>query len=75
MNTIENKVKSLKTATVQVFLSWEFNTLKDKNRDVTNLKNALKKGWSFPVILWEGHKYVIDGAGRRKAVEELLKEG
>ena len=75
MNTIENKVKTLKTADVQTFLAWEFNTLKDKNRDVTNLKNALKKGWSFPIILWQGHGYVIDGAGRRKAVEELVKEG
>lgn len=75
MNTIENKVKSLKTTDVQTFLSWEFNTLKDKNRDVTNLKNALKKGWSFPIIIWQGHGYVIDGAGRRKAVEELVKEG
>lgn len=76
MKTIENKVKTLKTTDVQTFLSWEFNTLKDKNRDVTNLKNAIvKNGFSFPVFLWYGHNYVIDGTGRRKAVEELTKEG
>jgi DNA modification methylase len=76
MNTIANKVKTLKTTDVQTFLSWEFNTLKDKNRDVTNLKNAIiKNGFSFPVFLWYGHNYVIDGTGRRKAVEELTKEG
>lgn len=74
--TILNKVKTLKTATVETFLSWEFNTLKDKDRDVTNLKNSIiKNGFSFPVFLWHGHNYVIDGTGRRKAVEELLKEG
>ena len=76
MKTIDNKVKTLKTTNVQTFLSWEFNTLKDKDRDVTNLKNAIvKNGFSFPVFLWYGHSYVIDGAGRRKAVEELTKEG
>ncbi len=74
--TILNKVKTLKTASVETFLSWEFNTLKDKDRDVTNLKNSIiKNGFSFPVFLWHGHNYVIDGTGRRKAVEELLKEG
>lgn len=76
MKTIDNKVKTLKTTDVQTFLSWEFNTLKDKDRDVTNLKNAIiKNGFSFPVFLWYGHNYVIDGTGRRKAVEELTKEG
>lgn len=74
--TITNKVKTLKTTDVATFLSWEFNSLKDKNRDVTNLKNAIiKNGFSFPVFLWFGHNYVIDGTGRRKAVEELTKEG
>lgn len=76
MKKIDNKVKTLKTTNVQTFLSWEFNSLKDKDRDVTNLKNAIiKNGFSFPVFLWYGHNYVIDGTGRRKAVEELTKEG
>lgn len=71
---IANKVKNLKTCDVGTFLSWEFNTLKDQKRDVTKLKNAIKKsGWSFPVIVW--NNFVIDGAGRKKAVEELIKEG
>lgn len=75
--TIDNKVKTLKTTDATTFLSWDFNNLKAKDRDVTNLKNAIvKNGWSFPVFVWYGHNYVIiDGAGRRKAVEELLKEG
>lgn len=79
MNTptiIQNRVKTLKTTDVATFLSWEFNALKDKDRDVTNLKNSIiKNGFSFPVFLWHGHNYVIDGTGRRKAVIELVKEG
>lgn len=71
---ITNKVKNLKTCDVDTFLSWDFNTLKDQKRDVTKLKNAIKKsGWSFPVIVW--NNFVIDGAGRKKAVEELIAEG
>lgn len=71
---IQNKVKNLKTCDVETFLSWEFNTLKDQNRDVTKLKNAIRKGgWSFPVIVWKN--FVVDGSGRRKAVQELVSEG
>lgn len=71
---IKNKVKTLKTADVDTFLAWDFNTLKDPKRDVTKLKQAiLKGGFSFPVIVWKN--YVIDGAGRKKAIEELLKDG
>lgn len=69
-----NKVKNLKTTDAQTFLSWQFNTLKDSKRDVTKLKNAIRKsGWSFPVIVW--NNFVVDGAGRKKAVEEMIKEG
>ena len=65
-----NKVKNLKTADTKTFLSWEFNTLKDSKRDVTKLKNAIRKsGWSFPVIVW--NNFVIDGAGRKKAVNTI----
>jgi DNA modification methylase len=71
---IKNRVKDLKTCDAETFLSWEFNTLKDKERDVSKLKKAiLKGGFSFPVIVWQ--KFVIDGAGRRKAVEQLVSEG
>lgn len=74
MQHIKNKVKDLKVATAAEFLAWDFNTLKDPKRDVTKLKKAIiKGGWSFPVIVWQ--KFVIDGAGRRKAIEELLDEG
>lgn len=80
MQKITNKVKALKVVDSSTFLSWDFNTLKDPKRDVTKLKNAIKKGgWSFPVIVWLNTKtdkpFVIDGAGRRKAVEELVADG
>lgn len=74
--TIINKVKDTKTLTLQAFLDdYTFNTLKDANkRDVTKLKNAMKKrGWTSPVFTWQ--KFVVDGTGRRKAVVELLEEG
>lgn len=71
---IKNKVKHLKNAKVEDFLSWEFNTLKDQNRDVNKLINAIRKsGWSFPIIKWEN--YVIDGTGRKLAVEQMIKDG
>lgn len=74
--TILNKVKDTKTLTLQAFLDdYTFNTLKDANkRDVTKLKNAMKKrGWTSPVFTW--NSFVVDGTGRRKAVVELLEEG
>jgi len=73
---IDNKVKSLKTITVKEFLQLQFNTLKDPERDVSKLvKTIIKNGWSFPVFVWAGHDYVIDGAGRKLAVEQLIKQG
>jgi hypothetical protein len=73
---ILNKVKDLKVTDAKTFLTWEFNTLKDDKRDVTKLKNAIKQnGWSFPVFVWADHNFVIDGAGRKKAVIELISEG
>jgi len=76
---IENKVKDLQVTDTKTFLSWDFNTLKDRNRDVTKLKNSIaKSGWSFPVIVWNNpdtkKPYVIDGTGRKLAVLELLDE-
>ena len=74
--TIHNNVKKLKVISPEDFLKLEFNTLKDEKRDVKKLINSIKKtGWNFPVYLWAGHNFVIDGAGRKKAVEELLKQG
>ena len=73
---IDNKVKSLKTITVKEFLQLQFNTLKDPERNVSKLvKTIIKNGWSFPVFVWAGHDYVIDGAGRKLAVEQLIKQG
>jgi len=73
---IINKVKKLKTLPVKDFLELEFNTLKDPDRNVSKLVNAIiKNGWSFPVFVWAGHNYVIDGAGRKLAVEQLIKQG
>ena len=73
---IKNKVKSLRAISTDTFLALTFNTLKSDKRDVTKLKNAiLKGGWSFPVYVWKDNDYVIDGKGRKQAVEELIKEG
>jgi len=73
---IQNNVSKLKTISTDDFLALEFNELKDPNRDVTKLVNAIKNdGWNFPVFIWEQGKYVIDGTGRRKALLQLLKDG
>lgn len=73
--TIKNNVKDTKTFTLQEFLGKEFNNLKDnKKRNVKKLKNSfLKHGFSVPVFLWGD--YVIDGTGRKMAIEEMVREG
>lgn len=73
---IKNFVKELKNIDWKDLKDWEFNNLKDsKNRDVTKLKQTiLEDGFSFPFVAWEKEKYVIDGMGRRKAIQELLEE-
>jgi site-specific DNA-methyltransferase (adenine-specific) len=71
---ILNKVKGLRTITPDEFLALNFNTLKDRNRNVKKLINSIKKsGWSYPVFVWQD--FVIDGAGRKVAVQNLKKEG
>ncbi len=73
---ININVKTLKTIPVDEFLSYEFNNLKDENRNVNKLVHSIKtNGWNFPVFIWEGHKYVIDGKGRKLALEKLIEEG
>lgn len=54
---------------------YEFNALKEaENRDVSKLKNSIvNRGFKFPLYIWE--RYVIDGAGRDKALFELETEG
>ncbi|NBW08362.1 MAG: hypothetical protein EBR82_10075 [Caulobacteraceae bacterium] len=46
------------------------------DRDVKVLKTAIKKqGFCFPFFVWAGNDYIIDGAGRVKALLELEAEG
>lgn len=73
---IKNNVQNLKNITVDEFLKLKFNTLKDKNRDVTKLVNSIKKtGFDMPIFIWADNDYVIDGTGRKKAIETLLEQG
>jgi len=55
--------------------TYDFNSLKEASaRDVSKLKNAIVNSqFSFPFYVWK--RFVIDGAGRRKALEELEREG
>jgi hypothetical protein len=56
--------------------NYEFNTLKDKDRDVKKLKNSIvNDGFNMPFYLWADHRYVIDGTGRQLALSELESEG
>lgn len=72
---IPNNVKDTKTFTLQEFLALEFNTLKDpKKRNINKLVLSFKKhGFSVPIFLWE--KFVIDGTGRKMAIEKMMTEG
>ena len=73
---IVNNVTKLKTISTDDFLALDFNKLKDPKRDVTKLVNAIKKdGWNFPIYVWEQGNYVIDGTGRRMALEILISDG
>jgi hypothetical protein len=74
---IKNRLKTIKTTrkVFDILDSYEPNTLKEKDgRDVTKIKASLiKKGFRFPVFIWE--KYILDGAGRYQAIKELISEG
>jgi DNA modification methylase len=73
---IVNKVKNTKTIPWVKLKDWEFNNLKDATRNVKNLKNSIvNDGFIAPFFVWDGHKYIIDGNGRNKALSELEKEG
>lgn len=76
MKTILNKVINTKTISWKDLKTFEFNDLKDKNRDITKLKNSIiNDGFSFPIFIWADHKYVLDGKGRDIALQELENEG
>ncbi len=72
-----NKTKSCPTIPWNKLKTYEFNALKEaKDRDVTKLKNSIvNDGFRFPMFIWADHKFVIDGAGRDKALLELEAEG
>jgi len=77
---IKNNVKNADKISVDEFLKWEFNKLKDaKNRDVTELINSIKDfGFAVPVFIWSDKKddvYVLDGTGRSMAVKQMIADG
>jgi hypothetical protein len=73
---INNKVHSLEFIPWQDLKSFEFNNLKEKIRDINNLKNNIvNNGFTSPFYMWHEHRYVIDGMGRQLALTELEAEG
>lgn len=74
---IKNHLKNVKK-TISAFDlldHYEPNKLKEaEGRDVTKIKASfIKKGFRFPIFIWE--KYILDGAGRYRAIKELIEEG
>lgn len=55
--------------------TYDCNSLKEaSNRDISKLKNAIVNSkFSFPFYVWK--RYIVDGAGRIKALDELYREG
>lgn len=77
---IKNNVLGVESLGVDRFLESEFNNLKEsEGRDVTELKNSiLEFGFTIPVFVWfdsNDNIYVLDGTGRKQAVEEMLADG
>lgn len=76
MKQIKNRVKDCQTLSWEKLKGFEFNDLKDGTRDISRLKNAIvNEGFCFPLYVWHGHRYVIDGNGRNLALSDLEKEG
>lgn len=75
--TITSKVSGYRTIPWAELKTFEFNTLKERGPgDVVKLKNAIvSDGFAFPIEVWAGHRYVIDGHGRDIALRQLEKEG
>lgn len=78
---INNNVRGVNSIGANIFKDWEFNNLKEeKGRDVTELKNSIIDfGFTIPIFVWidedSGSHYVLDGAGRKQAVVEMLADG
>jgi hypothetical protein len=77
---IKNKVKKAEKVSVDEFLSWEFNDLKEaQGRDVTELVNSITRyGFAAPVFIWKNDQddvYVLDGTGRSLAVTQMIADG
>jgi hypothetical protein len=74
---IVSRVEGFETIPWADLKTYEFNDLKEvEGRDVSRLKNAIvNDGFCFPLEVWAGHRYVIDGRGRDAALRELESEG
>ena len=73
---IINKVINTKTIPWSTLKDWEFNDLKDKKRDVTNLRaSIINDGFIAPFFVWAGHEYVIDGNKRNVALQMIEADG
>lgn len=78
---IKNNVALDNNVSVDEFLSWEFNNLKEaQGRDVTELINSIKEfGFAAPVFIWKDRNkedvYVMDGTGRSLAVTQMIADG
>lgn len=74
---VETKVAGFKAIPWSELKTYEFNDLKQRGPgDVVRLKNAIiNDGFCFPIEVWAGHRYVIDGRGRDIALRQLEAEG
>jgi hypothetical protein len=77
--TITNTVEDQPTIAWATIKGFTFNNLKsEKGREVAKLKlSILENGFTVPFILWRNKKetYVVDGTGRKLALELLEYEG
>jgi len=75
MKEIKNRKLDFRYISWDELKTYEHNDLKDsKNRDVSKLKNNIvNDNFSFPIYVWK--RFLLDGDGRVKALNELEKEG
>ena len=71
-----NTNKDIPTIEWEALKNYERNAIKDATRDVEKLKvRILSQGFTIPLFVWPKGKYLVDGAGRFKALSELEDEG